>query len=178
MTAELPLQSSGSAVLQVNHGRYVTCADITLLEGALFTINAGLNDAWVSDDAPLQGFFFTVFPELGFFFLSWFTFDSVIPTGDDTAVFGAFDQRWATGGGFYSGNSVTINVELTGGGIFNGTEPLASQQPGYGTITIVFNHCNEAILSYDFPSVVLSGELTLGRVLPDNIALCEALADP
>ena len=139
-------------------------------------INAGMNDAWVSADAPFQGFFFTVFPDTGFFFMSLFTFDSVIPAGPDTAVFGAFDQRWVTGGGFYLDNKVTINVELTSGGIFNGSVPEASQTPGYGTITIEFINCNEAILTYDFPSLVLSGQMTLTRVLPDNVALCQQLA--
>jgi hypothetical protein len=143
-----------------------------------FTINAGLNDAWVSADAPFQGFFFTVFPDISFFFLSWFTFDSVPPIGEDTAVFGADDQRWVTGGGFFSGNSVTINVELTSGGIFNGSVPPATQQAGYGTITIVFISCNEAILTYDFPSAGLSGQMTLTRVLTDNVALCQELAFP
>ena len=104
-----------------------------------------------------------------------FTFDSEVPAGEDTAIFGAFDQRWVTGGGFYVGDSVTINVELTTGGIFDGSVPLASQQSGYGTITIVFKSCNEAVLTYNFPSLGLSGEMTLTRVLPDNVALCEAL---
>ena len=178
MTVPLPMQPLGSAVLQVTHGNYVSCADITLSEGegALFTINAGINDAWVSADAPLQGLFFTVFPDTGFFFLSWFTFDSVLPDpGVPPAVFGASDQRWMTGGNFYSGNSVTLNAELTSGGIFNGSDPTASQQPGYGTITIVFNSCSEAVLSYNFPSVGLSGEMTLTRALLDNILLCEML---
>jgi polyhydroxybutyrate depolymerase len=141
-----------------------------------FEINAGLNDAWVSADAPLQGFFFTVFPDLKFFFLSWFTFDS-LPPGSGAAIFGSIDQRWVTGGGFYSGDSVPINVELTSGGTFNSTDPLATQQPGYGTITIVFNSCTEAVLTYNFPSVGLSGEITLTRVLVDNVALCEVLAE-
>ncbi len=140
-----------------------------------FTINAGLNDAWVSADAALQGFFFTVYPDLGLFFLSWFTFDSALPDESVLATFGAPDQRWVTGLGAYSGNSVTINVELTSGGIFNALEPLANQQPGYGTITIVFVSCNEAILTYDFPSTGLSGQMTLARAVPDNVALCEAL---
>jgi N-acetylneuraminic acid mutarotase len=143
-----------------------------------FGINAAINDAWVSADAPLQGFFFTVFPDSGFFFLSWFTFDALIPIGDDTAVFGADDQRWVSGGDFYSGNSVTVSVELTSGGIFNGSIPLSTQGPGYGTITITFINCSEALLTYDFPSVGLSGQMTLTRVLPDNVALCLALADP
>jgi hypothetical protein len=147
-----------------------------LREPASFEINAGLNDAWVNADAALQGMFFTVFPDTGLFFLSWFTFDSVLPAGNDSATFGASDQRWVTGLGSYSGDSVTLNVELTSGGVFNGSVPEASQQPGYGTITIVFKNCNEAALTYNFPSVGLSGQMTLTRVLPDSVALCEALA--
>lgn len=140
-----------------------------------FLINAGLNDAWVSADAPFQGFFFTVFPDTNFFFLSWFTFDSEPPTSG-SAVFGAIDQRWVTGGGIFSGDSVTINVELTSGGLFNASDPVAVQQPGYGTITVKIINCNEAMLSYNFPSLGLSGSMTLTRVLTDNVALCETLA--
>jgi len=161
----------GSTGFDFPHGGDI-CPD------GLFQINAGMNDAWVSDEAPLQGFFFTVFPGLKYFFLSWFTFDSVIPTGSDTAVFGAFDQRWVTGGGPYSGNSATVTVELTSGGIFNGSVPMATQTPDYGTITITFISCNEAVLTYDFPSLGLSGQMTLARVITDNVALCEALGAP
>ena len=41
MTIPLPIQPSGSAVLQVTNGNYVSCADITLSEGVPFSINAG-----------------------------------------------------------------------------------------------------------------------------------------
>lgn len=140
-----------------------------------FFINAGLNDAWVSADAPFQGLFFTVFPDLSLFFLSWFTFDSVVPGGPSVAVFGAVDQRWVTASGFYAGDTVTLSAELTSGGIFNGSVPSATQQPGYGTITIVFIDCNTAILTYNFPSVGLSGQTTLNRVVTDNVPLCEML---
>ncbi len=88
------------------------------------------------------------------------------------------DHRWVSGVGMYSSNSVTISVELTSGGIFNASEPLATQDPGYGTITIVFINCNEALLTYDFPNLELSGQMTLTRAVPDNVALCEALAAP
>ena len=147
----------------------------TLEDSPGFRINAGLNDAWVSADAPLQGFFITVFEGLEAVFLSWFTFDSIPPDDGVAAVFGAADQRWVTGLGLYSGNSVTISVELTSGGVFNASVPLATQQVAYGTITIVFRSCTEAILTYNFPSVGQSGQMTLTRVLPDNVALCEAL---
>jgi plastocyanin len=145
---------------------------------AAFNINAGLNDAWVSDDAPFQGLFFTVFEDISFFFLSWFTFDSVAPGSGATATFRAADQRWVTGGGIFSGDSVTVNVELTSGGIFNASDPLATQEGNYGTITVQFISCNEAILTYNFPSVGLSGQMTLHRVVTDNVALCEMLAAP
>jgi hypothetical protein len=70
---------------------------------------------------------------------------------------------------------LTINVELTSGGIFNGSDPVASQLPGYGAISLVFISCNEAILTYNFSTVGLSGEMTLTRALEDNVALCEML---
>jgi hypothetical protein len=160
-----------------NDGDGLRDADDPDCIASTFVINAGLNDAWVSADAAFQGLFFTVFEDIGLFFLSWFTFDSVAPDPGATAVFGAADQRWVTGAGNYSGDSVTLNVELTSGGIFNAAEPAATQSPGYGTITIRFISCNEAILTYNFPSVGLSGEMTLTRVVPDNVALCEAMSE-
>jgi len=141
-----------------------------------FAIHAGLNDAWVSAEAPLQGFFFTVFEQLGFFFLSWFTFDSEPPGG--VAAFGASDQRWVTASGAYSGNTAVLSVELTSGGAFNAADPVAAQQPGYGTITIEFTGCDEAMLAYQFPSAGLAGQMTMTRALPSNVALCEAGSGP
>jgi streptogramin lyase len=142
------------------------------------SINAGMNDAWVSDEAPLQGFFFTVYGQLNALFVAQFTFDSVLPAAPDNATFGAWDQRWVTGLGIFSGNKVTVNVELTSGGIFNASQPTADQQQGYGTYTITFIDCNNATLVYNFPGPGLSGQLNLKRVLPDNIALCELLNSP
>jgi hypothetical protein len=46
MTVPLPMQPLGPAVLQVTHQNYVSCADITLAEGELFAIDAGLNGNW------------------------------------------------------------------------------------------------------------------------------------
>lgn len=151
-------------------------ATIVALEGVGFRLTAGLNDAWVSPDAPFQGLFFTVFESINLLFLSWFTFDSEVPEPPFQAIFGADDHRWVTGAGIFAGNSVTVNVELTSGGIFNGSDPAASQTPGYGTITIVFENCNLATLTYNFPSVGLSGMMTLTRVVTDNVELCEMLA--
>ena len=122
-----------------------------------FQINAGLNDAWVSADAPFQGMFITVFADLGLVFVAWFTFDSQAP-GADTATFGASDQRWVTGLGTIGGNKVVLNMELTTGGVFNGSDPLPTQDTAYGTMTIVFKDCTEATVSFNFPGPAASGE--------------------
>jgi len=138
-------------------------------------INPGLNDAWVSDEAPFQGLFITVFENLGSVFVAWFTFDSD-STAVGTAVFGAKDQRWVTGLGALEGDTAVISVELTSGGVFNASDPLARQQTAYGTITIVFKSCNEATMAYDFPATGLSGETTIRRAHDANVGLCESAA--
>jgi len=140
-----------------------------------FNINAGLNDAWVNVNAPFQGLFVTVFPAFKLVFVAWFTFDSGIPPADPAAVFGANDQRWVTGIGSFSGNRAELKMELTSGGIFNGSDPLAGQDTGYGTMTLVFLSCALGTVSYDFPSASLVGEFQINRVLPDNEALCTEL---
>ena len=141
-----------------------------------FFINAGLNDAWFDLDTPGQGFFFTVLPDQLLFFLSWFTFDTERPPEDVEAILGDPGHRWVTAFGAYEpGDTVTLDVELTEGMIFNSAEPPAEQTSGYGTITITFIDCNNAVLEYEFPSLGLSGTIDLTRITGDNIPLCEAL---
>ena len=51
-----------------------------------FLINAGLNDAWYFPDTDGQGFFITVFPDLGAVSLAWFTYDTELPPLDATQI--------------------------------------------------------------------------------------------
>jgi len=141
-----------------------------------FTINAGLNDAWVSAGAPLQGMFITVFEELGLVFIAWFTFDSAPPGAGAAAVFGAPDQRWVTAVGAYSGSQAVLKAELTTGGAFNAAEPVPSQDTEYGEITLDFEGCADGHVTFDFPSAGLSGGFDITRVLEDNVVLCEGQA--
>jgi hypothetical protein len=46
MTVPLPIQPLGPAVLQLTHGKYVSCADITLTEPPPFEMNPGMNGNW------------------------------------------------------------------------------------------------------------------------------------
>ena len=140
-----------------------------------FSINAGLNDAWVNSETPFQGMFITVFPALKLVFLAWFTFDSV-PTDPGTmSTFGAPDQRWVTALGYYNGNSVEMKAELTTGGRFNTSDPLPVQDSEYGTINVEFSSCETGNIEFDFPSVGASGSFNIQRVVNSNVELCEVL---
>jgi glucose/arabinose dehydrogenase len=160
--------SSGAGVYLLSDGEPVSQPPAT--------INRGLTDAWVNANAPFQGMFITVFPDLERIFLAWFSFDSEPPPQNATAVFGAPDQRWVTALGSYQGHRADLKAELTTGGRFNASDPTAAQDTGYGTISIEFWHCNLATVEYDFPGPGLSGAFSVHRVLDDNVGLCEALS--
>jgi len=144
---------------------------------ATFQINAGLNDAWVNADVPFQGMFVTVLPDQNLIFAAWFTFDSETPAGDINAVIGAPDQRWITALGSYDGNSAVLNAELTSGGRFNISDPIATQDSSYGTITLKFSDCNMASVDFDFPDAGKSDSFTMQRIIADNVSLCEELGN-
>lgn len=170
----LPLRNFPGAVPVTDE--HLVMNDIEVLNS--FQVNAGLNDAWVSAGAPYQGMFITVFPELGLVFVAWFTFDSVVPSGDATAVFGAADQRWVTALGTIAGNQVEMKAELTSGGGFNASTPIPVQDTNYGTIKLLFKNCTEVLVEFNFPSANESGQVVMHRVVEDNVALCEGLSTP
>lgn len=143
--------------------------------GSAFSINAGMNDAWYNPATPGQGFFFNVFPDLGLVFFAWFTYDTERPPMDATAVLGEPGHRWLTAIGPFAGDTVTLDVELTEGGVFDMTLPEPTQTPSYGSITVVFHDCSTGTLSYSFPSLGHSGEIPIQRIVPDNVSLCQAL---
>lgn len=141
----------------------------------VIVINAGMNDAWFNAATAGQGFFFTVFPDLGAMFLAWFTYDTERPGEGIVATLGEPGHRWLTAFGDFAGDSAVLDAELTSGGVFNSAEPMVSQEAGYGTITITFCDCGSATLAYDFPSLGLMGVIPLTRIANDNVAACEAL---
>jgi len=144
-----------------------------------FLINAGLNDAWGDPAVDKQGFFITVFPDIQKIFLSWFTYDTQRPANGVTAILGEPGHRWLTAFGGFAGDTATLDIELTQGGIFDANPPDPTQSP-YGTIQLEFNNCNEAELSYNIPSLGLSRSMVIKRsyASPDNVAVCEALQTP
>jgi cyclophilin family peptidyl-prolyl cis-trans isomerase len=146
-------------------------------EVAPFVMNAGLNDAWFDPDTDGQGFFITVFPDLNFISLAWFTYDTELPPVDATANLGDPGHRWMTAAGTIEGNRAVMNITITRGGLFDSvTETERTDPPGSdGTITITFEDCSAGLVEYDITSINEQGSVPIERVVDDNIALCEAL---
>lgn len=142
-----------------------------------FVMNAGLNDAWFNPVTDGQGFFITVFPELGFVTLAWFTYDTELPPLDATANLGDPGHRWLTAGGVIAGNQSVMNIEFTSGGLFDAASTIERTDPvgADGTLTMTFENCNEGTIDYDITTINAQGTVPIQRVAVDNASLCNAL---
>ncbi|MBT8058000.1 MAG: glycoside hydrolase family 16 protein, partial [Gammaproteobacteria bacterium] len=141
-----------------------------------FLINAGLNDAWFNPLTNGQGFFVNVFPDTGIVFVGWFTYDVERPPEDVTAILGEPGHRWLSAQGPFTGDTATMDVYLSSGGVFDAEDPPVGTPENIGTMTITWTDCNTAQVSYDLPGLGLSGTIPIQRIVLDNIALCEALS--
>lgn len=171
--AELPLiDYPGSGDVTTDH-----LVMIELDENSTFVINAGLNDAWFNLATSGQGFLIAVFPNRKEIFVAWFTFDTQRPPEDTNANLGEPGHRWLTAQGPYDGDTATLTIFMTEGGVFDSAEPPATTDPaGYGTMTIEFADCTEGLVTYEITSLGIAGEIPIERITPDNVALCEELA--
>ncbi len=138
-------------------------------------INRGMTDAWFNPATDGQGMLIVVWEDIKFVFLAWFTFDTERPPEDVMAILGEPGHRWLTAQGPYDGDTATLELVLTSGGVFDSGDPEAVNDPDpYGTITIKWTSCNEGILSYDIPSLGLTGDIPITRIVTENVPLCEA----
>jgi hypothetical protein len=140
-------------------------------------INPGLNDAWYNPETSGQGFFISVFPDLSFVSLAWFTYDTELPPMDATANLGDPGHRWLTAVGPIEGNQVIMGIEMTSGGLFDAATTIDRTDPpgSDGTIILTFDSCNSGAIEYDITSINQQGTVPIQRVADDNIVLCEAL---
>ncbi len=150
----------------------------TIFNTTGFNINAGLNDAWYNPETDGQGFFITVFPDLGAVSLAWFTYDTDRPAEDATANLGDPGHRWLTAVGPIEGNQAIMEIEMTSGGLLDTPTLIDRTDPpgSDGTIILTFTSCNSAIVEYDIPSINRQGIVPIRRVANDNIVICEALS--
>jgi len=156
----------------------VQISDFALYEESL-NINAGLNGAWYNLDTSGQGILVEVLPASDLVFMAWFTFDSVAPPSDAEAVVGAAEHRWLTGLGVidHDTNSITFNLVLTTGGLFDNPQEVTNSAEGtYGAMTISFTDCSHATVTYNLIDQALSGSFPMVRISSDNVALCESLS--
>jgi len=188
MTPTLPLANGGEIPLQLETSAgSVECFNCnpfrSITGGSMvtddlnpgFRINAGLNGSWFNPMTGGQGFFVDVFPQIEQVFFAWFTYDTVLPEADDTAIIGSSGHRWLTAQGTYSGDSTTMDVFLSSGGLFD--DPRETSIETFGSVTLTFSSCTQGSLEYEFPGPGLSGTVTMERVFVDqlNVALCDAL---
>lgn len=140
-----------------------------------FVINEGLNDAWYNPETDGQGFFINVFSNLGAVVLSWFTYDTELPSADVTANLGDAGHRWLNALGPIEGNKSVMEITISSGGLFDtrsDTEEVID-----GSIVLTFDSCNSGTVSYDIISIGRKGTVPIQRVASDNIALCETLSN-
>ncbi|MFC1719757.1 PKD domain-containing protein [Pseudomonadota bacterium] len=143
---------------------------------ATIAINGGMTDAWYDPATDGQGMLIMVWDSIDLVFMAWFTFDTERPPVDATAILGEPGHRWLTASGPFEGDTATLNIYLTAGGIFDaGQPPAITDQEPIGTATIKWTSCNAGILSYDIPSLNLSGDIAIERIVEaENVLLCEA----
>ena len=172
---ELPLiDYPGSGAITEDH---LVMIDFGVEEVNDFLINPGLNDAWYYPVTNGQGFLIIVFPLREELFLAWFTYDTVRPDDSITAMLGEPGHRWLTAQGPYTGNKAVLDIVVSEGGIFDSGTPAPTTRPD-GTIIVEFNDCKAGTITYDIPSVDRQGVIPIERIVPDNVALCEALGAP
>lgn len=140
---------------------------------SLVNMNVGLNDAWYYPATDGQGFFITVFPDISYVLLSWFTYDTQRPGEDATAILGEAGHRWFNALGAISGNSATLDISIASGGLFDSPQGVSESLDG--VITLTFETCETGTVEYDIPSIDRKGTVPIQRVAADNIALCESL---
>jgi beta-glucanase (GH16 family) len=146
-------------------------------EPSAVDINAGFNDAWYNPATNGQGFLMTVYPDVKQMFVAWFTYDVERPAGDVEAMLGEPGHRWVTAQGPYSGDTATLTMYVTEGGVFDAAQPAPSTDgSGVGTMTIEFSDCTQGLITYQMTSPNVSGEIPIQRIVGDNVALCESLA--
>lgn len=142
-----------------------------------FVMNTGLNDAWYNPATSGQGFFITIFPDLGLVSLAWFTYDTELPPVDAIANLGDPGLRWLTALGAIENDQATMNIEFTSGGLFDAASTITRTSPAGsdGTLLLKFNDCHTGSVEYDITAIDAQGTVPIQRVAADNVALCEAL---
>ncbi len=138
-------------------------------------INSGLNGAWYNPETSGQGILIEVLPDSNKAFLAWFTYDTTTPDDNLPSTIGATDHRWLTGLGEINmqEKSITFNVKVASGGLFDNNQPVTNTETG--SVTINFPSCAAATVNYSLVDDTISGSFPMIRISSENNQLCEQL---
>ena len=139
-----------------------------------FEITEGVSGAWANFDTLGQGQFMEVYPDINLLFAAWFTWDTTQPGSGAMANVGDPNHRWLTAQGGYAGDTATLDITLTRGGLFDDPTKAENEPDPVGTMTLQFQSCNEALLTYDLGGS-LSRSFTIKKLADDNNATCDML---
>lgn len=148
-------------------GSESTCQSLEQSSTQAIDINAGMDGAWFDPETSGQGFLIDSDPngENGnFMFVAWFTY------GDDTAS----GQRWFTAQGMFEGPGAVLEINETTDGSFD--DPRTPTTVPVGTMTIDFEDCSNAELTYSITDENLAGDVSIQRAVPGAEALCEEIS--
>jgi hypothetical protein len=147
---------------------------ILLPSQALF-LNHGLSGAWFNPATAGQGILLEIYEQSRYIFAAWFTYDTSQPDPATEYRVGHSGHRWLTAeGGFAAdSSSVTIPAYLFKGGLFDDPTEVDPAQDE-GSITLEFEDCSNATMTYDLTAAQVDGSFPLKRILEDNAAKCTA----
>lgn len=171
----VPIADGGSVV---NEASDLVAFDMELIEIDV-SINSGLNGYWFNPETSGQGWGIEILPSLNKAFMAWFTYDSQSPQPGTFSEIGAADNRWMSSLGNINLETKTITFDLavTSNGLFDTpTTVNVSEANSIGEMSITFNSCNSATLTYSLVSPAVSNTMNLIRISDDNVKLCEKLS--
>lgn len=123
--------------------------------------------SWYEPATSGQGFLIDLDDNSRQMFAAWFTYND--EAGNDNGSIPGEEQRWFTAQGKYSGRRAVLDLYQSRGGRFDSNNAVNTNK--LGTLEINLDSCKKGEASYDLPSLGLSGDINIVRLL--NSSDCE-----
>ncbi len=141
-------------------------------------INSGLNGGWYNPETSGQGFMLEILPDTQRAFFAWFTYDTQDPVEGLPNSVGATDHRWLTGLGEIEmeNKSITFDVNVTSNGLFDNPQDVTiTAANSVGSLTITFDDCKTATVSYDLLNHAQINSFEISRISAESNYICEKM---
>lgn len=97
-------------------------------------------------------------------FGAWFTYNN--EAGTDNGQIPGAEQRWFTAQGKYSGRRAVLDLFQSRNGRFDANNTVETNK--VGTLEIDLESCKKGKASYEMPSLSLSGDISIVRLMSNN----------